>query len=99
MKKFALGFAVCAMCAFAESWTGYVSESGCGAKHVDGSEKSVACVKSCVKRGAAPVLVVDGKVLKVKDTTKVMDFLGQKVMVEGSLDGETVSVDKIEAAK
>ena len=100
MKKIAL-VGLFAMSAFAASWTGYISDSGCGAKHADGSEKAMNCVKGCVKgKGAAPVFVVDGKVLKIDDASKakVMDHLGHKVTINGKLDGETVSVDSVAMA-
>ena len=54
---FLLGWAVqFAMGAFAESWTGVISDAKC--KHVDGTEKSIGCTKGCLKRGEAAVLVV-----------------------------------------
>ncbi|MCC6344975.1 MAG: hypothetical protein IT166_22430 [Bryobacterales bacterium] len=90
-----------AMSAFAASWTGYISDSGCGAKHADGSPGAVKCVIGCVKgKGAAPVLVVGDKVLKVDAASKdkVMDHLGHKVTVNGKLAGDTVTIDSVSAA-
>ena len=52
-----------------------------------------------MKGGATPVLVSDGKVLKIADTSKVQDFLGKKVVVKGDLEGDTVTIASIEAAK
>lgn len=99
MKKVAL-LAAFALSAFAGEWTGAISEAGCGAKHVDGSEKSIACVKGCVKKGAAPVFVTaDGKVVKIANPDKVNDHLGQKVKVTGNLDGETLTIDSVETAQ
>jgi hypothetical protein len=98
MKKLTFALGVFAMSAFGASWTGVISESKCGAAHVDGSEKSVNCIKACVKNGAKPVFVVDGKVLKIKETDKVMEHLGHKVKIDGKLEGDTVSIDKIEMA-
>jgi len=100
MKKIAM-LGLFAMSAFAASWTGYISDSGCGAKHADGSEKSMNCVKGCVKgKGAAPVFVVGDKVLKIDEASKakVMDHLGHKVTIDGKLDGETVTVDSVKMA-
>lgn len=100
MKKFAM-LALFAMSAFAASWTGYISDAGCGAKHADGSEKSGKCVNACVKnKGAAPVFVVDGKVLKIDDASKdkVMDHLGHKVTIDGKMAGETVTIDTVTMA-
>jgi hypothetical protein len=84
--------------AAAEEWKGTISDSGCGKAHADASDKSMACVKTCVeKKGAKPVFVVGDKVLKIDDASvaKVMDHLGHKVVIAGKLNGDTVSVDKV----
>jgi hypothetical protein len=99
MKRVGLVLAFAAMTAFAGEWTGFVSESKCGAAHVDGSEKSVNCVKACIKGGAKPVLVADGKVLKIANTDKVEEALyGLKVKVTGNLEGDTVTIESIAKA-
>jgi Protein of unknown function (DUF5818) len=83
-----------ALCAFAEELTGYISDSKCGAK---GSKEAHAdCAAKCVKGGAAPVLATaDGKVYKIDDPSKVMDHVGHKVTVTGTLDGDTVKVESV----
>lgn len=100
MKKIAL-FALFTMTAFAASWTGYISDAGCGKNHADGSEKSIKCVSACVtKKGAAPVFVVGDNVYKIDESTKakVMDHLGHKVTIDGKLAGDTVSIDSVKMA-
>ena len=100
MKKIAM-LSLFAMAAFGAEWTGYISDSGCGAKHADGSEKSMNCVNGCIKgKGAAAVLVVGDKVYKIDDASKskVMDHLGHKVTVSGKMTGETVSIDSVKMA-
>lgn len=100
MKKFAM-LSLFAMSAFAASWTGYISDAGCGAKHADGSEKSMKCVQGCVKgKGAGAVLVVGEKVYKIDDASKskIMDHLGHKVTVDGKMDGDTVMIDSVKMA-
>jgi hypothetical protein len=52
-----------------------------------------------VKKGAAPVFVTDGKVIKIANADKVMDHLGKKVKVSGKLEGETLTVDSISASE
>lgn len=90
-------FAVSAM---AESWTGTISDSKCGAKHADASEKSMACVKACVGRGGEAVFVVGDKVLKLDAASKakIAEHLGHKVVIDGSLEGETVTVASVKMA-
>lgn len=103
MKKFiyavALGTALCTFSFAADSWTGVISESKCGAKHADAdtNEKSASCVKGCVKGGAAPVFVTDGKVVSLdkESQEKVMAHLGHKVTITGKLEGETLHIDSV----
>jgi hypothetical protein len=86
--------------AMAEELTGYVSDAMCGAKHHEVSEANTKCVNGCIKKGDA-VLVVGDKVMKVDadSQAKVKAFAGQNVTVMGSLEGDTVKVNSIEAAK
>jgi hypothetical protein len=101
MKKiFFLVLALMALFAFsamADEWTGAISESGCGLKHADGGAEK--CVTGCVKKGAAPVFVTGGKVIKISNADKVMDHLGKKVKVTGKLEGDTVTVESIANAE
>jgi hypothetical protein len=100
MRKLAIAFVLFAAAALAGEWTGYVSETKCGAKHNDGSAGSIACVKGCIKGGAKPVLVVDGKVVAIANPGKVPEALyGLKVTVTGELKDEALEIDTIDAAK
>jgi hypothetical protein len=100
MKKLVITFVLFAAAALAGEWTGYVSETKCGAKHNDGSAASVACVKACIKGGAKPVLVVDGKVVAISNTDKVPEALyGLKVTVTGEMKDDALEIASIDAAK
>jgi hypothetical protein len=99
MKKLAMMCAF-AVSGFAATYTGYISESHCGAKHMDGSKKAEACVRKCVEGGSKPVFVTeDKKILQISDTSKVMDHLGHKVTVTGTIDGDTLKVDEVKMAQ
>ena len=99
MRKLGLVFAFAAVSAFAGEWTGYISETKCGAKHQDGSEASVTCVKGCIKAGAKPVLVVGNKVVPIVNVDKVPESLyGMKVSVTGDMKGNAVNIETIQAA-
>lgn len=99
MKKAGLFLMFAATAAFAGEWTGYISETKCGAKHNDGSAGAIACVKTCIKGGAKPVLVVDGKVVGIANDAKVTaDLYGKKVTVTGDLKGESLTIATIAAA-
>jgi hypothetical protein len=79
--------------AMAGEWTGYISDSKCGAK---GAKDELAdCDVKCVKGGAAPVFVSDGKIYKIDDASKVQDHIGHKVTISGELKGDTVQVDSV----
>jgi hypothetical protein len=93
MKKLLVMTASLAFSAFAGEWTGAISESGCGTKHANGGAEK--CVTGCVKKGASPVFVTDNKVIKISNADKVMDHLGKKVKVTGTLEGDTVKIDTI----
>jgi hypothetical protein len=85
-----------AAAAFAGEWKGTISDSKCGAAHADGSEKSVKCAQACVKSGKAqPVLVSDGKVYKLENSDKAVEHVGHKVIVEGSANGDTITVASV----
>ena len=100
MRRLGLLFMLAATAALAGEWTGVISETNCGAKHGDASDKSVACVKRCIKGGAKPVLVTDGKVVNITNTDKVPEELyGQKVDVTGELKDGVLTLDTISAAK
>jgi hypothetical protein len=87
------------MTAFAAEFNGVISDSMCGAKHLDASDKSMACAQKCVKGGMAPVFVsaADNKVYKIDaaSVAKVTPHVGHKVMITGTMDGDTLKVDSI----
>lgn len=88
---FVLSFS--AVSAFAEEWTGVIGDAKCGAKH--GTDMNAKCVESCVKGGAAPVFIVGDKVYKIADPSKVMEHLGHKVTITGTMAEDTVTVEQI----
>jgi len=99
MKKFfSILLLTIAIAVYAQTgtWTGYIGDSDCGVK--GGKADHASCAVKCIKGGASPVLVVGDKVYKV-DSVQVMPYVGKKVMVNGTLEGETVKIDKIQEAK
>ena len=94
-----LGMALSAVMAFAGTWTGYVSDAKCGAKHNKGTDADVACVKGCIKGGADAVLVTGDKVITIANKEKVADFYGKKVTVTGDLSGDKLTVETAKAAE
>jgi hypothetical protein len=104
MKKLAVATmmlaSIGAMSAMAEEMTGFVGDSQC--KH-DGSKgaKDVACTKACIqKKGADAVFVSEGKVLKFDAASmdKAKEMAGEKVTIDGTVSGDTVTVNSIKKA-
>jgi hypothetical protein len=94
-----LGMILATSIASAESWTGYVSDAKCGAKHNKGTQADVNCVNACIKGGSEAVLVVGDKVVPIANKDKVSEFYGKKVTVTGQLEGEKITVESAKAAE
>ena len=79
---------------------GFISEEHCGASHSSPSADATKCVKGCMKRGSAAVLVSNGKVYKLKgEDAAVKDLAGENVTVTGTVDGDTITVASVAAAQ
>jgi hypothetical protein len=99
MKKVFVLFALASMSAFAAEITGFVGDASCGAKHAKAADEDASCAKSCMKRGDAAVLVTkDAKVYKFDAASKdkVASFVGKSVTVNGSVKGDTITVESIQ---
>jgi hypothetical protein len=87
------------VCAGSGSWTGYITDSKCGAKAAH--EGARECTIKCVQEGSKYVFVNDGdkKVYAIADQDKVAEHAGHHVTVKGSVDGDTMTVGSVEMAK
>lgn len=88
----------------AETWTGQISDSHCGAKHMAMGGKQMSdreCTQTCVKGGAKYVFVVDGKVYQLANQTDpaLATHAGHTVLLTGDLKGDTITVTKVEMPK
>ncbi len=84
------------------SWTGWISDSHCGAKGMSAGHK--ACAETCVKTKGAKWVFVNGKTKHVieianQDAVNPDEALGHEVKVTGHLEKGVLTVDKIEAAE
>lgn len=89
--------------ALAETFTGKVSDSMCGAKHKEGMAPA-DCVRACVKHGAKYTLVVGDKVYTLDASTEAeKDELNklawEQAKVTGTAKGDTIMVKSVTAAK
>lgn len=81
-----------------QSWTGWISDSKCGAKGASASH--AACAKKCIAAGEKPVLVSDNdqKVVPIDNPDSVKDQEGQHVKVSGTMANGSVHIDKVQPA-
>jgi hypothetical protein len=86
------------------TWTGYISDSACGAKNA-GTAAGKTCTMQCVKEKGASLVFVDSKSKKVmkiqnQDAVNTDKDLGMEVKVTGTrMEGDTIHVDKIAMGK
>jgi hypothetical protein len=97
---------VVSLSAFAEKWTGYISDMQC-ATHAAKAKKATdwinpdkfeACAQKCAKEGSPVVFVTeDNQVLKfdADSTRKVMPHLGHRVSLSGKVEDGVLKVDKV----
>jgi hypothetical protein len=102
--KYTVGLAL-ALCAglltFAAdgTWTGYISDSQCGAKGAN--EKHADCAGKCVKEHGAKYVFVndaDKKVYAIDDQDKVAAHAGHHVTVTGSVTGDSLKLGTVSMA-
>jgi hypothetical protein len=83
------------------TWTGWISDSHCGAKGMSADHKT--CAETCVKTKGAKWVFVNEKTKHVimisnQDAVVPDEALGHEVKVTGSLAKGVLTVDKIEPA-
>jgi hypothetical protein len=76
---------------------GYIGDSHCAEAKSDmgALDARVACVKKCIKGGAAAVLVVGDKVYKITNQKAVMKYAGKNVSVDGKVTNDSIEVTKV----
>jgi len=80
--------------------TGIVSDSMCGAHHMEKDKSAAECTRECVKKGTKYALVVGKKVYTLDGHEAELDKLaGERATVKGSVMGEMVMVESVAAAK
>jgi hypothetical protein len=83
-----------------ETLTGTVSDSMCGALHMEKDKSASECTRECVKKGTKYALVVGKKVYTLDGHEAELDKLaGEIATVKGSVMGEMVMVESVAAAK
>ncbi len=107
MKKtlaLALLAAFVAAPAFAEAvkgeWTGYITDTHCGAKGAN-AKHTAACVEKCVKGGSKAQIMneADQAIYDLDGLDKVKALVGSRVTLKGTLDTEKKTIAVESAAK
>ena len=105
MKRILLFLGLCllvigstAIAAEKGQWTGWISDAKCAANGAKAPHKG--CAIKCVESVQAMVFVAeDKKVYKLQGAEKVKSLVGDKVVLSGSLDGDTITVASAKAAE
>jgi len=80
-----------------QSWTGVVTDSMCGAKHM--MANAADCTRACVKQGSSYALLVGDTVYTLKGHESEVDKLaGQKATVTGTVEGTTIQVASVKGS-
>ena len=104
-RAMALLVVLTAVVAFAadkpQKFTGKVSDSMCGAKHMMPGASDADCTRACIKQGSKYALVVGDKVYTLEggDAAALDKLAGQNAAVTGTLKGKTIEVVSVAAAK
>lgn len=85
-----------------QTFTGEVSDSMCGAKHM--MDNKAECTRACVSKGSNYALVVGDKVYTLNTTDKAaLDELnslaGAQAKVTGTASDDAIDVSKVAATK
>ena len=89
-----------ALAAAPKTFTGVITDAMCGKDHsMMGVKPDAKCVTECVKEGSKYALVVGDEVYELSDQKAPEKFAAKKVNVKGTLNGKTIQVESITAAK
>jgi len=86
-----------------QTFTGEVSDSMCGAKHMMAGSKG-DCARACVGKGSSYALVVADKVYTLHTANQatldqLSQLAGEQAKVTGTADGDTIEVSKVAGSK
>jgi hypothetical protein len=76
---------------------GWITDSFCGAKNANAG--GAQCARDCYKKGAKLELIAEGKTYQISDQKAAFENIGHEVAITGTLDKDTIKVDKIEPVK
>jgi len=87
----ALGLAAIGMAA---DFKGFVEDEMCSTKPE--MKGNAACAQRCIKGGSPAVLITEeGKIYKIANQPKIVEFAGKNVTVSGALKDDTITVASV----
>lgn len=97
MKKVLAASLLFAVSAVAENLSGYIIDKNCASKPA--MLGNVACAKKCIEGGSPAVLVSGDKIYTIAadSQAKAVEHAGQKVKVDATVDGNTITINSISA--
>ncbi len=97
---FVLALVLAAPSFAADTWTGWITDSHCGAKGAS-AKHSKACAEKCAHEKDGKVVFYNNADQKLYDIDKsdlALNHVGHEVTVTGTLTGTSIKVDSIAAA-
>jgi hypothetical protein len=84
----------------AKTFSGLITDSSCGARHKkNATNSSKECTRECISKGAKYTLVSGEKAYVLVGNERSLDQLaGQRVEINGVLDGDVLRVSAVTAA-
>jgi hypothetical protein len=83
-----------------QSFTDVITDTMCGKKHMMPGKSDADCISECIRAGSKYGLLAGDKMYVLSgDTHQFQRSAGTKVIVEGTVNGNTVSVSSIRPAK
>ncbi len=77
----------------AQSFSGVITDSHCGARHIDSGKSASECTRMCLRNGSKYVLVNGDKSYEIiGDPGQISQLAGQRVKLTGTLAADRIKV-------
>jgi hypothetical protein len=82
-----------------QTLTGVIGDAVCGRKHAMGGKSDADCTRECVRRGSQYILIAGERIhiLKGAPGDKLDRWAGARVVVSGTVQGDTILVTSVTA--
>jgi len=83
-----------------KTFTGVVTDTSCGARHMQADKNAAQCTRECVRKGASFALVDGDRLYRLEgDRAEIDKHAGQRAQVRGLLEGNVVTVHSVAPAQ